>query len=56
MKFGIYKSNITRFNIMHKDNPPKRSDTIVYYETIFIGKKFKDLKLDEENNSCKKLK
>ena len=56
MKFGIYKSNINRFNIMHKGNPPKRADTIVYYDSIAIGKKCKDLKLDEENNSCKKLK
>ena len=56
MKFGIYKSNINRFNIMHKDNPPKRADTIVYYDSIAIANKCKDLKLDEENNSCKKLK
>jgi len=56
MKFGIYKSNINRFNIMHKDNPPKRADTVVYYDSIAIGKKCKDLKLGKENNSCNKLK
>ena len=44
------------YNIMHKGNPPKRADTIVYYDSIAIGKKCKDLKLDQEKNSCKKIK
>ena len=56
MKFGIYKSNINRFNTLHKGNPPKRGDTVVYYDAISIAKKCKDLKLEEEKNSCKKLK
>ena len=56
MKFGIYKSNINRFNTLHKGNPPIRDDTVVYYDAISIAKKCKDLKLEEENNSCKKLK
>ena len=56
MKFGIYKSNINRFNNLHKSNPPKRNDTVVYYDAISIAKKCKDLKLEEEKNSCKKLK
>ena len=56
MKFGIYKSNINRFETLHKGNPPKRGDTIIYYDSIVIGKKCKDLNLEEENNSCNKLK
>ena len=56
MKFGIYKSNINRFNTLHKGNPPKRDDTIVYYDAISIAKKCKDLKLENENNSCEKLR
>jgi len=56
MKFGIYKSNINRYETLHKGNPPKRGDTIIFYDAIAVGKRCKDLKLEEENNSCKKLK
>ena len=58
MKIIIFQIIIVFFfsiNIL-KANPPKRDDTIVYYDSIAIGKKCNDLKLDKENNSCKKLK
>lgn len=56
MKFGIYKSNIHRFNSMHKGNPPKRGDSIVYYDAIAIGDTCKELNLKNEGNSCNTLK
>lgn len=50
MKFGIYKSNIDRYS------GPDRGDSIVYYDAIAIGDSCKELKLKNEDNSCKKLK
>ena len=58
MKNIIFQIIIIFFFITNnlKANPPKRADTVIYYDAIAIGKKCKDLKLNEENNSCKKLK
>lgn len=56
MKFGIYKSNISRFIGKHNYNPPKRGDTIVYYDAISIGNNCKQLNLEYEGNSCSNLK
>ena len=50
MKFGIYKSNIDRYS------GPDRGDSIVYYDAIAIGDSCKELKLENEDNSCEKLK
>ena len=41
---------------MHKGNPPKRADTVIYYDAIAIGKNCKDLRLDQENYSCNEFK
>ena len=58
MKNIIFQIIIIFFLITNnlKANPPKRADTIVYYDSIAIGKKCKDLRLDQENYSCNELK
>lgn len=57
MKFGIYKSHINRYDNMYKGKTiPKRGDSIVYYDAIAIGDNCKELKLQNEGNSCNNLK
>ena len=57
MKFGIYKSHIYRYEKLHTGKTvPKRGDGIVYYDAIAIGNNCKELKLENEGNSCNNIK
>ena len=57
MKFGIYKSNIHRFNNKYIGKEvPSRGTSIVYYDAIAIGDSCNELNLENEGNSCSNLK
>ena len=57
MKFGIYKSNIHRFNNKYIGKEvPNRGTSIVYYDAIAIGDSCNEINLENEGNSCSNLK